>query len=67
MSLSALILAGGRGRRLGNVEKSLLRCSDSRSLLEHTIGMLEDVVDDIIVSVRDEGQAQELADYACGK
>ncbi|NPE29014.1 molybdenum cofactor guanylyltransferase [Methanococcoides sp. SA1] len=67
MRLSALILAGGRGRRLGNVEKSLIRCSDSRSLLEHTIGILESVVDDVIVSVRDGGQAQELVDYACGK
>ncbi|MDR6222607.1 molybdenum cofactor guanylyltransferase [Methanococcoides alaskense] len=67
MSLSALILAGGRGRRLGNVEKSLIRCSGGRSLLERTIGILEYIVDDVIVSVRDEGQAQELADDACGK
>lgn len=66
MSLSALILAGGRGRRLGNVEKSLIRCSGG-SLLERTIGILECIVDDVIVSVRDEGQAQELAGDACGK
>ncbi|MCD4807212.1 MAG: molybdenum cofactor guanylyltransferase [Methanococcoides sp.] len=66
MSLSALILAGGRGRRLGNVEKSLIRCSDG-SLLERTIGILECIVDEVIVSVRDEGQAQELADDARGK
>lgn len=66
MTLSALILAGGRGRRLGNMEKALMSC-DGRSLLERTINILDDIADDVLVSVRDEGQAKELEAYACGK
>ncbi|AKB84769.1 molybdenum cofactor guanylyltransferase [Methanococcoides methylutens] len=66
MTLSALILAGGRGRRLGNMEKALMNC-DGRSLLERTINILDDIVDEVLVSVRDEEQEKEFEAYACGK
>ncbi|WP_440952407.1 molybdenum cofactor guanylyltransferase [Methanococcoides sp. FTZ1] len=66
MTLSALILAGGRGRRLGNTEKALMNC-DGRSLLERTISILDDIVDEVLISVRDEEQEKEFEAYAPGK
>lgn len=66
MKSSALILAGGRGRRLGNMEKALMNCEGS-SLLERTINILDSIVDEVLVSVRDEEQEKEFRAYACGK
>ncbi|WP_048193917.1 molybdenum cofactor guanylyltransferase [Methanococcoides methylutens] len=66
MTISALILAGGRGRRLGNMEKALMKC-DGKSVLERTINMLDDVVDEVLVSVRDEKQEKEFESHARGK
>lgn len=66
MTISALILAGGRGRRLGNVEKALMNC-EGKSVLERTINILDDIVDEVLVSVRDEGQEKEFEAYSCGK
>ena len=59
---SALILAGGRGRRMGYKEKALLPVGN-RTILEKTIEVLETVVDEVIVSVRDETQQEVLREY----
>lgn len=59
---SALILAGGRGRRMGFKEKALLPVGN-RTILEKTIEVLETVVDEVIVSVRDETQQEMLREY----
>lgn len=66
MTISALILAGGRGRRLGNVEKALISCGNGSSLIEHAINVLENIVGEVIISVRDEAQAKELETMARG-
>ncbi|MCX9082094.1 MAG: molybdenum cofactor guanylyltransferase [Candidatus Methanoperedens sp.] len=59
MSCSALILAGGRGSRLGFREKALLDIS-GKPLIAFVIESLEKVVDEIIISVRDEAQGELL-------
>lgn len=59
---SAMILAGGRGRRMGFKEKALLPVGN-RTILEKTIEVLETVVDEVIVSVRDETQQEMLRGY----
>ncbi|MBW6517278.1 MAG: molybdenum cofactor guanylyltransferase [ANME-2 cluster archaeon] len=59
---SALILAGGRGRRMGFREKALLPVGN-RTILEKTIEVLETVVDEVIVSVRDQIQQETLRGY----
>lgn len=57
MSYSALILAGGRGRRLGFCEKALIEIK-GKPLISFVIRSLEKVVDEIIISVRDEAQGE---------
>jgi len=57
-----LILAGGRGRRMGFREKALLPVGN-RTILEKTIEVLETVVDEVIVSVRDQIQQETLRGY----
>lgn len=59
MSLSALILAGGKGKRMGFQEKALLDI-DGRPLISYVIRRLEKVVGDIIISVRDKAQKELL-------
>ncbi len=59
MSYSALILAGGRGSRLGYREKALMDIN-GKSLLSYVIESLEKVVDSIIISVRDKAQGELL-------
>ena len=59
MSYSALILAGGRGSRLGYREKALMDIN-GRPLLAFVIESLEKVVDNIIISVRDRAQGKLL-------
>jgi molybdopterin-guanine dinucleotide biosynthesis protein A len=56
---SALILAGGRGSRLGYREKALLDIN-GKPLLAYVIESLEKVVDNIIISVRDRTQGELL-------
>ena len=63
---SAIILAGGRGKRLGYKEKALIPIND-KPIIEHTIEILEGVVNEIIVSVRDDGQKQLLEEYTTGR
>lgn len=59
---SALILAGGRGRRLGYKEKALIPVR-GRTILEHNLDVLERLVDEIIISARDDKQKSMLHRY----
>ncbi len=59
---SALILAGGKGSRLGYQEKALIEI-DGRPLIDFAIESLEKVVDNIIISVRDEEQGKLLRSH----
>ena len=63
---SAIILAGGRGKRLGYKEKALIPIN-GKPVIEHTIKVLEVIVDEIIVSVRDDRQKQLLEEYTTGR
>ncbi|HIH75178.1 MAG TPA: molybdenum cofactor guanylyltransferase [Methanosarcina sp.] len=56
---SAIILAGGRGRRMGMVEKALLEF-EGKTILERLIENLFRVVDEVILSVRDTSQKEKL-------
>lgn len=62
---SALILAGGRSRRMGFKEKALLTIGD-KTILEHVIDALDGVVDEIIISMRDATQQELLNNYTQG-
>jgi len=62
MKRSALILAGGKGTRLGEREKALLTYQD-KTLLEKAIDVLGQVADEVIVSVRDQRQQKTLSKY----
>ena len=59
MSYSALILAGGKGSRMGYQEKALIEIN-GRPLIDLVIESLKKVVDNIIISVRDEAQGELL-------
>ncbi len=56
MTYSAIILAGGKGKRMGYREKALM-AFNGKPLITYVIKSLEKVVDDIIISVRDKAQA----------
>ncbi len=56
---SAVVLAGGRGRRMGIVEKALLEF-EGQTILERLLESLFRVVDEIILSVRDKMQEQKF-------
>ncbi len=62
---SALILAGGRGRRMGYREKALLPVGNW-TILEQTIEVLTRVTDQVIVSVRDVEQQELFSGYTQG-
>ena len=66
MIRSAVILAGGRGKRMGNVEKALIPIKDM-TLIEHIIEVLDPLVDEIVVSARDEEQARVLEPLVGGR
>jgi molybdenum cofactor guanylyltransferase len=59
MAYSAIILAGGKGKRMGYREKALLEFN-GKPLITCVIKSLEKVVDDIIISVRDKAQEELL-------
>jgi molybdopterin-guanine dinucleotide biosynthesis protein A len=59
MAYSAIILAGGKGKRMGYREKSLMDI-DGKPLITYVIKSLENIVDDIIISVRDKAQGKLL-------
>ena len=56
---SAIILTGGRGRRMGMVEKALLEF-EGKTILERLLENLFLVVDEVILSVRDTSQKEKL-------
>jgi molybdopterin-guanine dinucleotide biosynthesis protein A len=59
MTYSAIILAGGKGKRMGHREKALMEFNGT-PLITYVIKSLEKVVDDIIISVRDKAQEELL-------
>ena len=59
MAYSAIILAGGRGKRMGYREKALMMIN-GKPLVTYLIKILEKVVDEIIISVRDKAQGELL-------
>lgn len=59
---SALILAGGEGKRLGYKEKALMDIN-GRPLISFVIEALEKVTDEIIISVRDRAQGELFESY----
>ncbi|HWQ49621.1 MAG TPA: molybdenum cofactor guanylyltransferase [Methanosarcina sp.] len=56
---SAIVLAGGRGRRMGTVEKALLEF-EGKTILERLLESLFLVVDEVIVSYRDKNQEKKF-------
>jgi molybdopterin-guanine dinucleotide biosynthesis protein A len=56
---SAIILTGGRGRRMGMVEKALLEF-EGKTILERLLENLFWVVDEVILSVRDSSQKEKI-------
>jgi len=56
---SAIVLAGGRGRRMGTVEKALLEF-EGKTILERLFESLFQVVDEVIVSFRDKNQEEKF-------
>lgn len=64
-SVSAIILAGGRGRRVGNQDKGLLQWQH-RALIEWVIDAIAPQVDDIVISCnRNSARYQLLANRVC--
>jgi len=57
MAYSAIILAGGRGKRMGNREKALIGIN-GKPLITYVIKSLKKVVNEIIISVRDKSQGE---------
>ena len=68
MAYSAVILAGGRGKRMGYREKSMI-VINGQPLITYVLKSLEKVVDEIIISVRDKAQEELLnsilPEYSC--
>lgn len=56
---SAVVLVGGRGRRMGTVEKALLEF-EGKTILERLLESLFRVVDEVILSVRDKNQEEKF-------
>lgn len=56
---SAIVLAGGRGRRMGSVEKALLEF-EGKTILERLLESLFRVVDEVIISFRDKNQEEKF-------
>lgn len=59
MSYSALILAGGKGSRMGYQEKALIDIN-GKPLIAFVIESMAKVVDNVIISVRDREQGELL-------
>lgn len=56
---SAIVLAGGRGRRMGSVEKALLEF-EGKTILERLLESLFRAVDEVIISFRDKNQEEKF-------
>ncbi|MCX9085779.1 MAG: molybdenum cofactor guanylyltransferase [Candidatus Methanoperedens sp.] len=72
MAYSAIILAGGRGKRMGYQEKSMMLVH-GMPLILYVIKSLKNVADEIIISVRDKNQEELISRilpgyaYSCDK
>lgn len=62
--VSAIVLCGGRGRRLGGVEKPLVRVGE-RSLVEFVIERLRPQVSRIVLSLGAGQNAKAYQDFGC--
>lgn len=56
---SAVVLVGGKGRRMGTVEKALLEF-EGKTILERLLENLFRVVEEVILSVRDKNQEKKF-------
>lgn len=56
---TAIILAGGRGSRMGCADKALVEFR-GRPLLAHVLTSISEIVDEVIISVRDGGQKTSI-------
>lgn len=56
---SAVVLAGGKGRRMGTVEKALLEF-EGKTIIECLLESLFRVVDEVIISFRDKKQEEKF-------
>lgn len=56
---SAIVLAGGKGKRMGMAEKALLEFK-GKSILERQLESLFQVVDEVILSFRDSAQKEKF-------
>ena len=56
---SAIVLAGGKGKRMGMIEKALLEF-EGKSILERLLESLFQVVDEVILSFRDIAQKEKF-------
>lgn len=56
---SAIVLAGGKGKRMGMIEKALLEF-EGKTILERLLESLFPVVDEVILSIRDRTQEQKF-------
>ncbi|PWB50398.1 MAG: molybdenum cofactor guanylyltransferase [Candidatus Methanoperedenaceae archaeon] len=65
MAYSGIILAGGKGKRMGYQEKALM-AFNGKPLITYVIKSLEKVVDNIIISVRDKAQEELLVSVLPG-
>ncbi|MCX8206712.1 MAG: molybdenum cofactor guanylyltransferase [Methanothrix sp.] len=61
---SAVVLAGGEGRRMGTEKASVMLCG--RPLIWHVIKRVFDAVDEVIVVMRDGAQARRLEGVISG-
>lgn len=61
---SAVILAGGAGRRMGAEKASLMLCGSP--LIKHVVERIFDAVDEVVVVVRDDAQARQLEGVISG-
>lgn len=57
---SAIVLAGGKGKRMGMIEKALLEF-EGKSILERLLESLFQVVDEVILSIRDSVQKEKFS------
>ena len=64
MISSSLLLAGGLGTRMNGREKALMMLEDS-TLLERSLSVLDDVSDEVIISLRDEQAGSENSHLIC--
>ena len=56
---TAIILAGGRGSRMGGVDKALIKFR-GKPLLAHALTSVSEIVDEVIISVRDGAQKTSI-------